>query len=362
MKRIRALLMKAALVLVGLAVLYAIKLPPQAPAGAGAAGRPLRVALFVNGSLGDKSFYDSAAGGLKRARAELGMHTRVVEAGSDPTRWEAALGDVAESADFDLIITGGFAMVALVQKIAPAYPDTRFIVFDAAVDPARCACANVHSILFRQNEGAYLAGFLAAHLVSPNPQAPPAVLGVVGGMQIPVIDDFVVGFAAGAQAARPGTRVLRQYVNSFTDPATAKEVAKAMFGQGAALIFHAAAGSGQGVIEAAAEAGRYAIGVDSDQYAIFKASNPDRARTIVTSVLKRVDVAVLNALARHAQGRLAFGHSESLGLAEGGVSLADGSERMAGLSPSVAAALADLRTRIAAGAVTVPSAFARPTP
>jgi basic membrane protein A len=264
---------------------------------------------------------------------------------------------VVEGGDFDVVIVGGFAVTAIVQRLAPQFPQTRFIVFDATVDYAKCGCANVHSLRFRQNEGAYLAGFLAARIVQQANATPAPPLGVVGGMQIPVIDDFIVGFTAGAQAAALGARVTRQYVNSFTDPATAKEIAKALYGQGVALIFHAAAGSGQGVIEAAAEAGRLAIGVDSDQYAIFKQANPERARVIVTSVMKNVDVAIRRALEAHRDGRLAYGHVESLGLAEGGVSLAPGAAQWT--PPELNAELDDVQRRIAAGSLRPPSSFAR---
>lgn len=343
---LRSLVVFVAIVL----VLYALKLPAQAPA---AGTQPARVALFVNGTLGDKSFFDAAARGMKTAHRDLGMTTRVIEAGLDPTRWESALADAAEGADFDVIVTGGFAMVSLVQRLAPLYPAKKFIVFDAAVDYVKCRCDNVHAILFRQNEGAYLAGFLAARAA-----AAPS-LGFVGGMQIPIIEDFFIGFRAGAKAADPRVQVAHQYVNSFTDPATAKEIAKAMYGQGVALIFQAAAGSGQGVIEAAAERRRPTIGVDSDQYALFKGPSPELARFILTSVLKNVDVAIHRALAQHRAGTLKYGTTDSLGLAEGGVSLATGSELLATLAPQVREELAAVQRDIASGAVHVPSAFGK---
>ena len=337
--------------------LFALKLPAGHADASINNQKATRVALFVNGTLGDKSFFDSAARGLAQARQDLGLRTRVVEAGLDPSRWESSFEDLAEGHDFDIIATGGFAMVALVQRIAPQYPTTHFIVFDAAVDYAQCRCENVHSMLFRQNEGAYLAGFLAARVSETSSGATPVRLGAVGGMQIPVVDDFLLGFDAGAKAARPDVQLLRQYVNSFNDPATAKEIAKAMYGKGVALIFHAAAGSGQGVIEASAEAHRAAVGVDSDQYAIFKTSNPERARYILTSVLKNVDAALLHALRRQQAGQLVFGRVESLGLAEGGISLAAGSDMLSALPPQILNELAGVRRQLIDGSIKVPSVF-----
>lgn len=334
------------------------QIDPGRPA-ASAAGDVPRVALFINGTLGDRSFFDSAARGLKQAQRANRLEARTIEGGADPTRWEPALADVADSGDFDLVIAGSFTMVPIVEKLAAAYPRMRFIVFDASVDYARCPCGNVHSILFRQNEGAYLAGYLAARLANaPLDGKGRGGLGVVGGMQIPVIDDFIVGFTAGARAAEPSVAVTRQYVNSFSDPATAKEISKALFGQGAVVVFQAAGGSGQGVIEAAAEAGRYAIGVDSDQYALIKAAHPEKARAILTSVLKNVDVALAGALARHASGALPYGRAESLGIAERGVSLAAGSEAMSRLPPDWLVQLAAVQQDLVSGRVRAPSAFA----
>ncbi|HEU4460277.1 MAG TPA: BMP family ABC transporter substrate-binding protein [Methylibium sp.] len=357
MTGLKTFALRAAAMVALVALLYAIK--PAPPAAGAGAGRPASAVLFVNGTLGDKSFYDSAERGLRAARDELGLRTRVVEAGNDPTRWESALADLVEGQDFDVVITGGFAVTALVQRLAPQFPRTRFIVFDAAVDPARCRCENVHSIRFRQSEGSYLAGHLAARVAQEGQPGAAPLLGFVGGMQIPVIDDFHAGFAAGAQAAAPGARIARQYVNSFTDPATAKEIAKAMYGQGAGLVFHAAGGSGQGVIEAASEAGRPVIGVDADQYAVVGATHPARARVIVTSVMKNVDVAIRRALQAHHEGRLVYGGVESLGLAEGGVSLAPGAPRWTAGRPELKAELDALQRRIAAGALRPPSVFAR---
>jgi len=283
----------------------------------------------------------------------------VIEGGTDPTRWEGALTDLADSGDFDLIIAGTFTMVPYIEKLAAGFPQARFVVFDAAVNYTACGCANVHSILFRQNEGAFLAGYLAASLDRAGLPGVPkgSALGVVGGMQFPVIDDFLVGFRAGAEVAVPGVKVFSQYANSFSDPAAGKEIAKAQYGQGAGIVFHAAGASGQGVNEAALEAGRYAIGVDMDQYQLYRAAKPALAARIVTSVLKDVDVAVLRAIQEQMQGRLAFGRSESLGLAEHGVSLAMKSAVLANASPDILRSLDGVRTAIVDKRIHVPSAF-----
>jgi basic membrane protein A and related proteins len=342
-----------------LAVLYAIKVPAPDPRMAAEKAGSHRVALFVNGTLGDKSFFDSAARGVRGAGTRHGLRTKIIEAGTDPTRWASSLTDVVVSGAFDIVVVGGYAMVAHVEKLAAVYPRQRFIVFDAAVSPQRCACPNVYSVTFRQNEAAFVAGYLAARSVASDGAASrqPPTLGVVGAMQIPVIEDFVVGFKAGATQAAPSTKVIVQYVNSFSDPATAKEIAKALYGRGAEVVFQVAGGSGHGVLEAAGEAGRAVIGVDADQYELFRSSHPERARAILTSVLKRVDTALELSLAQVQQGQLPFGTAQSLGLAEGAVALAMGSERMRALPPALREELAKVQRQVISGAVQVPSAL-----
>ncbi|WP_034292961.1 BMP family protein [Herbaspirillum sp. RV1423] len=321
----------------------------------------LRAALFINGTLGDKSFFDSAAHGMQEVRRTLPVAVRVIEGGTDPTRWESSLADLADSGDYDVIVVGTFTMVPYVQKLAGQFPHARFIVFDAAVDYRHCNCRNVHSILFRQNEGAYLAGYLAAMLVRDGLPgiSRDSSLGVVGGMQFPVIEDYLIGFGAGAQAAAPGIRVASQYANGFSDPAAGKEIARAQMAQGAAVVFHAAGASGQGVNEAASEAHRYAIGVDLDQYALYQRSNPTKAAAIITSVLKNVDVAIVHAIGLHLQGKLAYGSTESLGLAENGVSLARHSAVLESQPATRMEQIDKVRQEIVAGRIRVPSAFAR---
>lgn len=327
---------------------------------ASASGARLRAVLFVNGTLGDKSFFDSAAAGMRQARLSLPVATRVVEGGTDPTRWQSALADLADSGQVDLIVVGTFTMVAYVQTLAAQFPHMRFIVFDAAVDYAHCTCANVHSILFRQNEGAYLAGYLAAMLLRQ--QALPGVdpkagLGVVGGMQFPVIEDYLVGFRAGARAFDPDIVVATQYANGFSDPAAGKDIANAQMAAGAALIFHAAGATGQGVNEAVSQAHRYSIGVDLDQYALAYRSNPERAAAIVTSVMKNIDVAIVQALGQHLEGRLPWGRARSLGLAEGGVGLAPHSRVMQNAPAAIGARLDAVRADIIAGRIRIPGAL-----
>lgn len=285
---------------------------------------PLKVVLLINGVLGDKSFFDSAERGLQRAEQELGVQTKTIEASYDPTKWEPALVDAAANEDYDILIVGTFDMASYLEKVAPQYPDKRFIIFDAPVEYENCGCGNVYSILYKQNEGSYLAGVYAAAMTTEDvaDMNPDAVIGSVGGQEIPVILDFMVGYEQGAKDTNPDIQVIRQFADSWDDPAKGKELTKAQYSQGADIVFQIAGGTGQGVFEAAAEDGRYAIGVDSDQATVVEQADPDQAARILTSMMKNVDNSLFRAITLHQAGTLPYGEAEALGIAEGGVGLA----------------------------------------
>jgi len=292
-------------------------------------GEPLKVVLFVNGVLGDKSFFDSAQRGVDRAKAELGIEAKTIEAGLDETTWEPALTDAMANEEYDVFIVGTFQTIEYLQALAPQHPDKKFIIFDAPVDYAACAnqCANVYSITYKQNEGSYLAGVYAAAMTTQMVEGmnEGLVIGSIGGQDIPVILDFMIGYEQGATDTQADIQVIRQFVgggNPWNDPAKGKELAKAQYSQGADIIFQIAAGSGQGVFEAAAEDGRYALGVDSDQALIVEGADPAQAERILTSMLKNVDNSLFRALQLHIDGTAPYGEIEALGIAEGGVGLA----------------------------------------
>lgn len=340
-------------------LLASVSLGLLALAAPALADGPKSVALFINGTLGDKSFFDSAQRGMDRLHNDLGLETRTVEAGFDPTRWESGLADLADSGEYDTIITGTFSMVDTVAKISAEYPDVKFILFDGIVDYAACGCKNVHSILFKQNEASYLAGALAATLTAAGGDGtnPDHTLGFLGGMEIPVIQDFLVGYEAGAKSVLGDATVLAQYANNFGDPAIGKEIALAQYGQGADIVFAVAGGTGQGALEAAAEQGKLAIGVDSDQAAIYADSNPEISKRIVTSVMKNVDNALVNAITRYQGGEDIFGKAEAQGLAEGGVGLAINDVTKSYVSDEVLSQIADIQAKIIDGSIPVPTAF-----
>ena len=163
--------------LVAVLVLAACPAPaaaPAAPAASGdtaapaadAAAKPLKVINFVNGVLGDKSFFDSAERGMVKSKAELGIEYKTIEAGIDPTTWESAFKDTLENEEFDIMVVGTFQMEPFLTALADSYADKKFIIYDAPVDYTKCKCANVYSITYKQNEGSYLAGVYAAAMTT----------------------------------------------------------------------------------------------------------------------------------------------------------------------------------------------------
>jgi len=288
-------------------------------------GEPLKVIYLVNGVLGDKSFFDSGQRGMDRAEQELGVQTKTVETEpANPALWEATLIDVAANEEYDILIVGTWQMVQYLEQVAPQYPDKKFIIYDSNVNYEECDCDNVYSVLYKQNEGSYLAGVYAGAMTTQGLEGmnPEPIIGSVGGQEIPVILDFMVGYEQGAKDTNPDVTIIRQFADSWDDPAKGKELAKAQYSQGADIIFQIAAGTGQGVFEAAAEDGRYAIGVDSDQAIIIEEADPDQAARILTSMMKNVDNSLFRAIQLHQEGTLPYGQMEALGIAEGGVGIA----------------------------------------
>jgi basic membrane protein A and related proteins len=306
----------------------------------------ISVAVVLNGELGDEAFFDSADRGARRAIEELGIDVRVIEAGLDPAGWEPALRSAVASQEYDLIITGTFPMADVLEPVSQEFPDQQFVFYDAEL-----AGDNIHSILYSQNEASYLAGIVAAatsgsgELDGLNEGV---VLGFVGGLDLPVINDFLAGFRQGAESVDENAEVLVAYAGGFGDPGQGRELAEAQIDQGADVVFQVAGGTGFGVFEAAGARGVYAIGVDSNQ-------NPLAPGTIITSVMKNVDNSLFQAMERFVNGDLPFGVTEVLGLAEDGVGLAQ-DEFYDDLVPTdVQALVEDARAAIIAGEIQVDS-------
>ena len=273
-----------------------------------------KVALIIaQGGLGDRSYNDLAYSGLEKAGEEFGIEVKAIESADPVGEAEQLLRTAAESG-FDLVITLEYSHFDPLARVAPDYPDTLFSIVNIVVDQP-----NVASILFKEHEGSFLAGALAAQVTSMADNAKvneDKKIGVIGGVKSAGIDKFLVGYEEGAQYIDPDVEVLTAYSEGFSDPAKGKELTLAMYEQGADIVYQVAGGTGEGVFEAAEEMEHYAIGVDANQDYI-------KPGFILTSMLKRVDVSVYDVVKRLVEGNLEGGQTVEYGLVEDGVGLSE---------------------------------------
>lgn len=298
--------------------------------------------LFDVGGRGDGGFNDGAAAGAERARALGGIHLEYAGIGDGATRTET-LRTLARSG-IDLVVAIGFLASREVTIVAREFPDVHFAVIDYALPTDAEGRAmepppNLAGITFREEEGSYLVGAIAA-LSSRS-----GVVGFVGGMDSPLIRKFEAGFTAGVhrvcETCTVNSRYLGRTPEAFTDSAGGHRTALELMRRGADVVFHAAGASGTGTIAAVRERGRLAIGVDVDQAALAPGH-------VLTSMVKRIDVAVFDAIRRERQGKFRPGMT-SLGLAEGGVAYVDDARNGALLSPRARAHAETLRAAVVAG-------------
>ena len=322
---------------------------------------PFRVVLLINGTLGDRSFFDSAHNGLQMIEEQLNAEVRTIEMSYDQTRWEPTLWDVSEQ-DWDMIILGTWQMTEFLQDIAAEFPDNRYVIFDTAVDYS-LGLENVYSILYKQNEGSFLAGALAAMVTNSDMELSndQKMIGFLGGMDIPVINDFLVGYIEGALYVDEDIDVYVSYIGSFDDSATGKEMALAQYNAGVDIGFNVAGQAGLGQLDAAQEVNRYALGVDSDQAMVFAESDPEKAELVLTSMLKRVDNSLLRAAEMHLDGTLPYGQAEELGLVEEAVGLANNEFYQRNVPAEMRQQLEELADMIVSGEITVTTAMGMTT-
>ncbi len=290
----------------------------QAPAEGGEAkagensGAAVRVCVVYTGNLGDKSYNDSCNMGAQKAVEDFGIELKSLE-GTTAEEWEANLVAACEEG-YDLIIGASSNIADYITEHGPNYPDTKFAVIDTTVD-----LPNVESISFAQNQGSFLAGAAAAlftqktDIKNVNEEH---IIGWVGGMDIPVLHDFYTGYEQGAKYVDPDIQILQAFAGTWTDPLKGKELTLAQYEQGADIVMNVASGTGVGILEAAKEADKYAIGVDLDQ-------DNDQPGHVLTSMVKRVDNACYLVIESVVNGTFEGGSTKYLSLTEGGVSLTD---------------------------------------
>jgi basic membrane protein A len=304
--------------------------------------------VFDLGGRGDKSFNDGAYLGAERAAKELGVRVRFIEPGEGSDR-EAGLRLLAAEG-MDLVIGVGFIFTDDLTQLAKEYPNTKFAGVDYSVATDKDGKvipppSNLAALKFREEQGSFLVGALAA-LVGKSKK-----VGFVGGMNFPLIQKFEAGYRAGVRAVCPDCEVITQYAGvtpeAFRNPGKGKELALSQYQQGVNVIFHASGSTGLGVFEAARQTGKLAIGVDADQY-------KEAPGYVLTSMVKRVDNAVFDAIRRVQEKRFRGGIYQ-YGLAEQGVGYVyDANNRQ--LIPADARAKVEaLKQDIIAGRIQVPS-------
>jgi len=273
--------------------------------GAARAAEIAPAVVFDMGGKFDKSFNEGVHDGAEAFTKATGIAVREFEPQNDTQR-EQALRNFARRGASPIVAVG-FGQASAVKTVSAEFPALRFVIIDAVAD-----APNVQSILFREEQGSYLAGMLAAL------RSGTGKIGFVGGMDVPLIRKFACGYAQGARAVNPRIEVLQNMTGStpaaWADPVRGAELARSQIERGADVVFQAAGATGMGVLQAAADAGKLGIGVDSNQNAL----HPGR---VLTSMVKQLDVATRTTLGAARDGTWKAG-TQVLGLAEGGVGLA----------------------------------------
>jgi basic membrane protein A and related proteins len=302
--------------------------------GGGSSSAPsISIGLVTDiGGLNDRSFNHLADVGVLRAASQLGIKPDVLQS-NQASDYIPNLQQAAEHGD-KLVIAVGFLMESAVEKVAKAYPNTDFAIIDSG--PTK-PISNLKSLLFHEQDGGYMAGYLAGLVTKSN------VVSTVGGQKIPPVDHYIAGFIAGAKAANPKVKELNAYSQSFTDQAACKELALNQISQGSDVVFQVAGGCGLGALSAAKEKGVWGVGVDADQSYL--------GSYILTSAVKKVDVAVFDTIKQITSGTFKGGTTDFFTAQNGGAGIG-------AISPKVPAAdvtkLKAIEQKVESGSITPP--------
>lgn len=297
----------------------------------------VRFAIVANNSVGDKGFCDLSNEGIEKAAADFGVEYKIFSCNNDSTIYLDTIKTAAENYDVVFLVTGYFFDDEL-KEVQAMYPDTKYIYIDGETEQEGAV-----SVTYMQNEGAFLAGYLAA-LISETGK-----VGFVGGADWPVIHNYEVGFKAGVEYAENSVEVVSRYTNDHFDAALGKTTAKACYDDGCDVIFQAAGPAGLGVLEAAEENGFLAIGVDTDQGYM-------QPGHIVSSMLKRVDTSIYDIIEKCKNGE-ELESAYVYNVANGGISLADNEYYQELVSEENRNKVDELVAAITNGEVTIPSYY-----
>ena len=314
-----------------------------------------RAVLLIAGTLGDKSFFDAANAGMKLAEEKLGAQIKVIEMGTDKTKYEPTFRDICAQ-DWDLIISGSPDMTEIFNQYCEESPDKTFINYDASNDTV---AANLYSVAYAANELSYLSGAVAALCTTAEIEGmnKEAKIGFIGGMDIPGINDFLVGYIQGAKDVNPDIKVAISYAQDFGNPGKGKELAINQYDAGVDIIFGVAGGTGLGVLDAASEKKLYAVGVDSDQALLFKDTDAGKAARIITSAVKRIDQVVFHAIEHYGQGTLPVGKYEVLSFQADGIGITRNEYYEQIVPADVKAKIDEIEGKLVSGQIKVPTAI-----
>jgi basic membrane protein A len=330
--------------------------------------KPYKAALLLNGTLGDKSFFDSANEGLQKLKDELGADKfdfKVDQMGAtaaDEPKWSPTLLDYCDSGEYDVIIIGTWQMYEALSAAAQEFPDQKFIFFDETFNEFDTGnFNNIYNVLYKQNEVSFLVGAAAAMMTTdstlPMIDSSNKMIGFLGGMENSIIQDFLVGYIQGAKYVEPEIKVALAYVGNFYDSAAGKDLALVQYQNGVDVGYNVAGSAGLGQIDAAVDSKRYAFGVDSDQAALL----PEKADYIPTSALKNVGNSLYRAINLDMEGKLAYGSSEKLGFAEGGVELVKDAHYEAMVPENIRTKVDELEKQIISGEIVVDTSAGKTT-
>ncbi len=314
---------------------------------------PIKVALILP-YIGDQSYFDVTYRGLTLVDEKYDdseVVTKLIEMGTDEALWAAAFTQACDDG-YNIIISGNWQYEGYMLDAAKEYPDVKFINFDYS-SPEANALPNVYGVTYKCQEIGFLAGIVAAT------KSETGIIGGIGGMDIGGIQQFLAGYIEGALAVNPDIKVMISFVGDFGDTGKAKELAEGMNKNGADVVYHAAGGAGNGVFEAAAANGFWAIGVDTDQY-VSLSEKPELQATVLTSALKNCDLAILDAVTAAVDGSLAWGTLKALGINERGVGLAENDYYKANMTAEELAVVDGLVAKLKAGEIVVTDVLVTP--
>jgi basic membrane protein A len=332
---------------------------PNTPGESPTGGKPFKAVLLVNGNLGDKGFYDSAASGLYRMRDEMGAEIKIIEMGRDETAYEGNYLDVSEQ-DWDMIISGTWSVKELAQNIAVQFPDKNYLFFDGEVDYNVVTTKNMMGVTYYSNQGAFMAGCLAALMLDSGAEKidkAKRVLGFVGSMDTSNINDFLVGYLEGIKYIDPKIKVLSSYVGSFEDVPKCLEMTTTLYNQGAQICYVPTSQSMLGAITASSNTDKYIIACDTDIWSSLQGSDTNIVRNVLSSSLKNVGDSLVTAVKGFQDGSMVTSENYILGLDSGAVGLADNDNFRALVPENIRTRLNEIRDKVISGEIKGSTAF-----